>query len=1621
MLSDTTHSLRPFYASSRSCKVNSLYPSQCVILLTNSSGQGAHQINAGNPDWFPNPVIPSTSSTTGSTSNTQTVPTDFPKLSDLTKTSSRSSATSTTLSRTSSTSTSISTVSSIRTSTTRSLSSVLYTNSSITTSSSSSGQSLSISQSSLLSNSQFISFTSVATESLSSSATSTLQGNNQSTIFSSSSTSSSSRPVVGTGLPTQSPYKPSGYEASGYFPSGGFPISRPPHPSGTGGSFPIGATVTSANFSITSSTGFDFSWARNPACTASWQSRVSAGHGHVVTTQAYVHYVTVGPGETSTRTYHTGPFMSQVTIIKTYVGPTTGTFTPQVLTNGVDTPCCGDCYIRYPNVRVYYWPVKKNANTWCLKYNFTSVDETGGGGGFGTIEPGGSSSLGGFLTATSGAESIPTGLPKLSERGESLIETNPKPTGSPTLKRRRHGRFLGVEKPLFEDTQAHTSPTTSKPASSTITPFAELPPWSPHVLSPRTFQPINGSENGTIVYAQGPNGMIFTSPSVYVVISTIDARDKCGNVGNLYTSMTLSFAEDELSTVDGYIGGTRAFDFADLPCPPVNYVSDIHVPNPIIGNPALQSALAKNYKPRILVPTKSLESLDPKWASCAIVDIGNGYDPPRPLVPVTGLDPISTPEPAAGGDKPGPRPRPVPITPHAEHSKTHVRPINVPEAHSTMPWAAQPPAPTPHDPQPQDPSGGKPNDPQGPILPPGAQPHLLPGPEPEQPPTVIAVPPDPPLSDPPPSPAQPAPPMPTPVVVGGMTFTPAPPQPAPADPAPVKQPQPFTQGGFTFTPVPAAAPTPQSPGPAPLAPAPVPEQPGPGAEQNVPAPAPTPVPAPVQVGDPGNPPHAPAPAPVHAGDPGMPVQAPAPGQQAPASPANPIAPWQQPQAVPAIPQAITAGGFTMTPVPALPGPAPQAPGEKPAPGQPSEPEPAQGHPGVPAVPPGNHGNGPPAAGQAPAIGPKPIVVGGITAVPENPFSPVQPGSAAAPQLAPPVVDGISGGTANPVNAPAPNAVAPIPVATVGGKPVVVGPSNAFVGGQVITVGAPAHVIAGTPISLGDSAIVIGSQTIVKPPVPIAAVPMTPIAPLVVGGSTFVPNPTGFAIGGTPVVQGGPSVVIANTPISLGSQGLVIGTKTIPPQQLGGVSAKTVPTAFSIAGTTISKGGPGIVVSGTPVSLGDSGLVVGSTTVPLAAEGTQQKSGVEPSVFSIDGTALTRGGPAVTISNTRLSLGDSGLVVGSKTVPLPPIITPPPSLPGGQGAPAVLSVAGTALTEGAAPITIRGTRLSLGAAGLVIGSSTVPLPAGASSVFAAGGQQFTAAPEVFSINGQGLTYGAPAITVSGTRLSLGDSGLVIGSSTIPMPISPPTGSASIFAVAGHTFTAAPSGFAIAPGTTLYPGGPAATISGTRISAAASSIVIGSYTYALPPPAPSVFTIGKSTITASEDGFSIGSTILTPGGPATIISGTRISLNNDGKLIIGSKTYDLPPQSIFTTDGVTLTANAAGYMVSGTEISSGGPAITIHGTRLSIDGTNLIIGTDTIPLEDISPKTHVHASKTADMAETITGSLPTGSAGAGPTAPVAAATSSKSGAGRLMALDGFLLMILAGLGLSLTLFR
>lgn len=147
-----------------------------------------------------------------------------------------------------------------------------------------------------------------------------------------------------------------------------------------------------------------------------------------------------------------------------------------------------------------------------------------------------------------------------------------------------------------------------------------------------------------------------------MIFSSISASNSCGGLGNIYTSLTLSFPEGKLSTVEPVLGETKAFNFADLPCPSQTWGN---VPSPLEGNDAALSLFAQNYRPAIVAPLQILKGLDLAWSTCAIQNIGNGYDPPRTLVPAKNLvDPTpssnqpelsQTPVPKPVPERPGPK------------------------------------------------------------------------------------------------------------------------------------------------------------------------------------------------------------------------------------------------------------------------------------------------------------------------------------------------------------------------------------------------------------------------------------------------------------------------------------------------------------------------------------------------------------------------------------------------------------------------------------------------------------------------------------------------------------------------------------------------------------------------------------------------------------------------------------------------------------------------------------------------------------------------------------------------------------------------------------------------------
>lgn len=184
----------------------------------------------------------------------------------------------------------------------------------------------------------------------------------------------------------------------------------------------------------------------------------------------------------------------------------------------------------------------------------------------------------------------------------------------------------------------------------------------------------------------------------------------------------------------------------------------------------------------------------------------------------------------------------------------------------------------------------------------------------------------------------------------------------------------------------------------------------------------------------------------------------------------------------------------------------------------------------------------------------------------------------------------------------------------------------------------------------------------------------------------------------------------------------------------------------------------------------------------------------------------------------------------------------------------------------------------------------------------------------SVAGTTLTPGAPAITASGTSISLGSSAFIVGTSTVPLLFQPLD--PFITTVAGHPITAAPSAVDVA-GTTLHPGIPGATLDGTAVSLDTANHLI----------------IGSKTIALSDGNKGLGRLIL--GG-----------LNDQSSPGVAEP-------FITTIAGHAITAAPNAVDVAGTTLHPGDPGMTVDGTAVALDTAHhLVIGSKTIPLTDES---------------------------------------------------------------------
>lgn len=164
-------------------------------------------------------------------------------------------------------------------------------------------------------------------------------------------------------------------------------------------------------------------------------------------------------------------------------------------------------------------------------------------------------------------------------------------------------------------------------------------------------------------------------------------------------------------------------------------------------------------------------------------------------------------------------------------------------------------------------------------------------------------------------------------------------------------------------------------------------------------------------------------------------------------------------------------------------------------------------------------------------------------------------------------------------------------------------------------------VGGQVVSLGTSYLAIGSSSIPLP-TPAAANPSkTTMVYYTAAVETIIPHASNEVIvGGSTIVEGGLPQTVGGQVVSLGNSYLAIGSSTIlrptPPSTAGFMAAgeTVVPLASNevLVGTaTVTEGAAAKTIDGAKVSMGSSGLVIGSSTIqlPTAATSTGNLGGL----------------------------------------------------------------------------------------------------------------------------------------------------------------------------------------------------------------------------------------------------------------------------------------------------------------------------------------------------------------------------------------------------------------------------
>ena len=302
---------------------------------------------------------------------------------------------------------------------------------------------------------------------------------------------------------------------------------------------------------------------------------------------------------------------------------------------------------------------------------------------------------------------------------------------------------------------------------------------------------------------------------------------------------------------------------------------------------------------------------------------------------------------------------------------------------------------------------------------------------------------------------------------------------------------------------------------------------------------------------------------------------------------------------------------------------------------------------------------------------------------------------------------------------------------------------------------------------------------------------------------------------------------------------------------------------------------------TTISLGSHAVVAGPSGVHV--DGVEVSPSQSPA--SISGGAAINQGKSIVVASQILHLPtrtplSTTVIAGQTVVPI---------------ANGVL-IQGTSVTS-TSPVVISGITVSVDKSHLYVGGKSYPLPTASPTPVVTLDNRAIALPmsNAVSIYGTTLTAGAPAATISGTAISLDSSSNLIFDGTaqalpsFPQPTFKTDHVTTINSVAVQLL---PTGISVA-GTTLTPGAPPVTASGSIVSL--GSTVLAAGTSSVPVsfriPQSLITTIGGQVVTAAPSAVRIGSVTLSSGAPGTTVGGTLVSLGWGGSLVVGSQTVKL----------------------------------------------------------------------------------------------------------------------------------